>query len=277
MKPNKFKYPKPRKGLPLRNFRDFINLFRQDIKYKFIPFKLYYKYRAHKYARRSSPELYLIKYLCEKQKISLDVGANLGLFTYFLQKHSKEVFAFEPNPYPLRYLYSLVENNTSVLPIAIGNEDRIIELNIPKNRKGWSSNGASLKNIGINSGIKLDVICKKIDSLSYENVGLIKIDVEGFEIEVIKGALRTINKCKPNMIIENEIIHQKNPKELLNLITNFGYEVFFPTENLKLKKIDDNFDFYSAQEKPELKITSYIQNFICIHGDNLNKYTDLIK
>ena len=79
-------------------------------------------------------------------------------------------------------------------------------------------------------------------------MGLIKIDVEGFEIEVIKGASRTIKKCKPNMIIENEIVHQKNPKELLNLIINFGYRVFYPTENLKLKEISNNFDFYSAQK-----------------------------
>ena len=75
-------------------------------------------------------------------------------------KNSKEVFAFEPNPYPLRYLYSLVENNTSVLPIAIGNVDQNIELNIPK-KEGLSSNGASLKNIDIASGIKLNVTCKK--------------------------------------------------------------------------------------------------------------------
>lgn len=277
MKASRFQYPKPVKSLPLKNFRDLINLFRQDIKYKFVPFKLYYKYRAHKYAKKSSPELNLIKYFCEKQKISLDVGANLGLFTYFLQKYSHEVFAFEPNPYPLRYLYSLVGNNTSILPIAVGSRDQTIELNIPKNRKGWSSNGASLKKIDINSGIKLKVICRKIDSLSFENVGLIKIDVEGFEIDVLKGAVRTINEQKPNMIIENEIIHQKNPMELLKLIIGFGYQVYFPTVNIKLKKIDNNFDFNIAQKNPELKNTTYLQNFICIHRDNIAKYNDLIE
>jgi hypothetical protein len=79
------------------------------------------------------------------------------------------------------------------------------------------------------------------------------------------------------MIIENEIIHQKNPMELLKLVISFGYQVYFPTVNIKLKKIDNNFDFNVAQKNPELKSTTYLQNFICIHEDNIAKYNDLIE
>lgn len=80
--------------LPLENIRDFINLFRQDIKFKYAPFRLYYKYRAFKYAKKKTPELNLIKYLIKKDQISLDIGANLGLFTFFLSRYSKKSFCF---------------------------------------------------------------------------------------------------------------------------------------------------------------------------------------
>ena len=101
-------------NLPIENFRDILNIVRQDIKYKYMPGRLYYKYRAKKYAKNKTPELNLIRYLADNNKISLDIGANLGLFTYFMSKHSKKVLAFEPNPYPLRYLPRLIDKNVSV-------------------------------------------------------------------------------------------------------------------------------------------------------------------
>jgi len=44
------------------------------------------------------PELELLPHLCEKNKISFDVGAHKGLYTYYLSKYSKKCWAFEPNP-----------------------------------------------------------------------------------------------------------------------------------------------------------------------------------
>ena len=108
-------------ALPKETFRDWLNEFRQDLKFRYIPFRGYYRLRAYKYMLRMNPEMGLLRFLSDPLKDSLDIGANLGLFTYFLSRHSRHVYAFEPNPYPLRTLRSVVDANVTILPIAISN------------------------------------------------------------------------------------------------------------------------------------------------------------
>jgi len=265
MKDFNFEYPDEK--LSIENFRDFTNIVKQDIKFKYIPFKAYYKYRAYKYAKNVTPELNIINKVSDKNKVSLDIGANLGLFTYFMSKFSKKVYAFEPNPYPLRYLKSVVDENVEIIPIAIGDNDGYAKLRIPKNRKGWSSNGASVANIDINNGIEYTVEIRKVDTLNIQNIGLIKIDVEGFEIDVLNGSINTLKNQKPNLIIENEIIHNSRPYEIFELMEDIGYKIFYVDNSKNLTRIKDDFNFVRNQMNPGNKDYNYIQNFIFLHEE----------
>ena len=74
--------------LPKENLRDFINDFRLDVKFRYVPFRGYYRHRSYKYMRRIDPEMGLLKFIVNPKRICLDVGANLGLFTYFLSRYS---------------------------------------------------------------------------------------------------------------------------------------------------------------------------------------------
>jgi len=264
-------YERKKFDLPIENLRDLSNLIRQDIKFKYIPFKLYYKFRSYKYANKITPELNLIKILTDKNKLSLDIGANLGLFTFFIQKYSKFVYAFEPNPFPLRYLYDLVSENVKVVPIALNNYDGEVTLNIPKKPKGWSSNGASLKNTDV-FHIKYKVDSRTVDSLKIENIEFIKIDVEGNEMAVLKGAKETLLNQKPNLLIENEFIHQENPYEIFEYLKEYNYIAHYALQKDKITKITDNFDLAKLQLNPETKRYGYVQNFIFIHRKNLEKF-----
>ena len=249
--------------LPSLNWRDTENKFRQDLKYKYLPFRLYYKIRSYKYAKYRNPELNIIKDLVSKNQISIDVGANLGLFTYFMARHSKHVYAFEPNPYPLRNLKNVVDKNVTILPIALGSSNGKANLKIPRNIKGWSSNGASLGDKDYGDGMLFEVQCRKLDSLKIENIGLIKIDVEGFETDVLKGAENIIKKQKPTMIIENETIYKKGSTNVLfEAMREYGYEKYICKQN-KLEKFR-NFSFEEHQKDPANKDLNYIQNFIFI-------------
>ena len=250
--------------LPAITFRDRLNRLKQNIKFKYLPFRLYHRIRCYKYAKYRSPELSLISSLVKNNQNSIDIGANLGLFTFFMSRASKHVFAFEPNPYPLENLKDLVDSNVTILPIALGNNDGPVEIKIPHHRKGWSSNGASLASKEINDGKIINIQCRKLDSLNIENVGLIKIDVEGFEIEVIRGAKDTILKNKPVMIIENEIVHTKDTNELFTIMNEFGYDKYICNPIGKLEKIGN----FSVEENQKNAIRNldinYIQNFIFI-------------
>ena len=250
--------------LPAITFRDRLNRLKQNIKFKYLPFRLYHRIRCYKYAKYRSPELNLISNLVKKNQNSIDIGANLGLFAFFMSRASKHVFAFEPNPYPLENLKDLVDSNVTILPIALGNNDGPVEIKIPHHRKGWSSNGASLASKEINDGKIINIQCRKLDSLNIENIGLIKIDVEGFEIEVIRGAKDTILKNKPVMIIENEIVHTKDTNELFTIMNEFGYDKYICNPIGKLEKIGN----FSVEENQKNAIRNldinYIQNFIFI-------------
>ena len=254
--------------LPAITFRDRLNRIKQNIKFKYLPFRLYHRIRCYKYAKYRSPELSLISNLVNSTQNSIDIGANLGLFTFFMSRASKHVFAFEPNPYPLENLKGLVDSNVTVLPIALGNNDGPVEIKIPHHRKGWSSNGASLASKEINDGKIINIQCRKLDSLNIENIGLIKIDVEGFEIEVIKGAKDTILKNKPIMIIENEIVHTKDTNELFTTMNDFGYDKYICNSIGKLEKVGN----FSVEENQKNAIRNldinYIQNFIFIPKEN---------
>jgi len=254
--------------LPAITFRDRLNRLKQNIKFKYLPFRLYHRIRCYKYAKYRSPELSLISNLVKNNQNSIDIGANLGLFTFFMSRASKHVFAFEPNPYPLENLKGLVDSNVTVLPIALGNNDGPVEIKIPHHRKGWSSNGASLASKEINDGKIINIQCRKLDSLNIENIGLIKIDVEGFEIEVIRGAKDTILKNKPVMIIENETVHTKDTNELFTTMNEFGYDKYICNSIGKLEKIN-NFSFEENQKNTIRNLDiNYIQNFIFIPKEN---------
>ncbi len=268
-------YKKKNFDLPIENLKDLLNILRQDIKFKYIPFKLYYKYRSYKYANKITPELNLIKNLTDISKTSLDIGANLGLFTFFIQKYSKFVYAFEPNPYPLRYLYDLVGENVKVFPIAISELNSEVILNIPKKPKGWSSNGASLKYKN-EFAIKYKVDSRTVDSLKIENLGFIKIDVEGNEMGVLQGAKKTLIEQRPNLIVENESIHQKDPNKIFKFLSDYDYFAFYTLKKGKIIKIEKNIEIEKLQKNPELKRYGYVQNFIFIHKSKINKFYKII-
>ena len=269
-------YEFPNSTLPIENLKDFLAIVKQDIKYFYIPFNFYHLIRVNKYKKKSLPELSLIKFLCSPNGNSIDVGANLGLYSYLMSRYTKQLHAFEPNPYPLRYLKKLNKGNTKIYPIAIGNVNQEVELFIPKNHKGWTSNGASLRQLNLGKGMKLKVDCRTIDSFDFQNIELIKIDVEGCEQDVIDGAINTIKNWLPNIIIENEIFHTKDPLSVLNNLLELGYSAFYCKNEGELIQLDKKFNFEKNQLDPSKKDKNYIQNFIMIHKNKLDLLSNSI-
>src|SRR3990172_8953474 len=131
-------------AIPREDFRDILNEFRLDLKFRWVPFRAYYRLRAFKYMHFIDPEMGLLRFLVDPRRISIDVGANLGLFTYFLARASRQVHAFEPNPIPFRILARVADSNVIARQMAITDRSADVRLIVPKGRRGWSSNGAGL-------------------------------------------------------------------------------------------------------------------------------------
>lgn len=253
-------------NLPKENIRDFINDIRLDFKFRYVPFRGYYRLRSYKYMHRIDPEMGLLKFIVDPRRISLDVGANLGLFTYFLARYSTHVYAFEPNPVPIRILRSVADDNVTVMEMALTDRTGEVEFVVPKGRRGWSSNGARIAQAPRGKAAVLKVPCSRIDDLGYSDVGFIKIDVEGHEHSVLLGARETLARDRPNLFVENEFAHAGPAMhEVFTLMSDFGYDGFALVDGV-LKNVS-----HLSVEKHQIEPRHdggdgrrYVKNFIFI-------------
>ncbi|HLB30501.1 MAG TPA: FkbM family methyltransferase [Gammaproteobacteria bacterium] len=249
--------------LPRENLRDYLNELRLDLKFRYPPWRAYYRYRAHKYLTRIDPEMGILKFLVDPRRASLDIGANLGLFTYFLARLCPKVYAFEPNPFPLRLLRYVADPNVEVAPTAITDRTGDVELVIPKGRKGWSSNGASLEDHCSGRTIRVTAPGARLDDLHLPPAGFIKIDVEGHELAVLRGALATLARDRPNIYIENEHAHAGDSAvAVFQLLAGLGYQGFFFEDGV-LRTLS-HFDVEKHQLQPAAGAGDrrYVRNFV---------------
>ena len=252
--------------LPKETFRDYINELRLDIKYKYIPFRGYYRIRSYRHMYNKAPEMGLLKFIVDPSRNSVDVGASLGLFTYFLARYSVHVYAFEPNPLPLRYLRTLVDDNVTVVHGALSDFSGEVELSIRRNRRGWTCSGARIGESRGGTVLKVKVPCSRLDDLGYSNIGFIKIDVQGHEKAVLTGARRTIERDRPNLFLENEYaVTGEAMMDVFALMRDLDYDGFALIDGV-LKNVN-HFSIEEHQIKPRedrARRKEYVRNFIFI-------------
>ena len=166
--------------------------------------RLPFAYWLHRFRGCGAELAQLDKLFC-KRGTAIDVGANAGLFTYVLSKHFRRVYSFEANSdvaMPIR-LYNAA--NVTLYPFGLSSTTRAATFYIPRMGKlelaGWGSlNPGNLP--GAERLTEIKVQLRPLDDLEIENVDFIKIDVEGHEIEVLKGATKTIRESRPVVLIE---------------------------------------------------------------------------
>lgn len=138
------------------------------------------------------------------QRVAVDIGAHLGTWTCQLAEKFEHVVAFEPEPINFRILTANVgaRENVRLLPLAVGPWPGRIALSNddPRLSSTYYVNNAN------GSLAERWAPCMTLDSLKLPQVDLLKIDVEGLECEVIAGARETIERCKPVVIIEDNML-----------------------------------------------------------------------
>ena len=126
-----------------------------------------------------------------KFKTILDIGAWCGTWSLAMQKYAENIFCYEPNKTHFACLEKNLApfSNISLYNCAIGNEEGFVKLT----EETATQNTRVIQEKG-------DTKICTIDSLNLDNIDLIKIDVEGFEMEVLKGATETIKNVQYIMI-----------------------------------------------------------------------------
>ena len=211
--------------------------------------------------RKGEPELALIPFLADRRRVSIDIGANKGVYTYALLPHSSAVHAFEPNPKLFRMLHRWAERRAILHPEALSDVSGTAQLLVPQTSSGYSNQGASLSAVKVSGrhGV-VNVKTSRLDDMSIDNVGFIKIDVEGFEKQVLEGARETLRRDQPNLLIEMEEAHTGVPlAEMIADVCAYGYDCFVLRRGTltPFSRIDPHGDHRAPLDRP-----NYLFNFI---------------
>lgn len=183
--------------------------------------------------RGYEPEMKLLHQLCTQDKSSIDVGANVGIYTYYMQRFSKAVYAFEPNgELAQRLKIVFCDKNVVVEPVALSDRDGSARLRVPQYSDGLATIEVENR-LSCPGDIEvMEVPTRTLDSYAFTDIGCIKIDVEGHELAVLCGAKKLLERERPALIIECEERHKPGTlTEVDAFLKNFGYQGFFYREN----------------------------------------------
>ena len=147
----------------------------------------------------------------------IDIGAHNGDTCIDLVDTFQRVYAFEPNPESIKDIPDTIKK----FPFALGNKKEELVLTIPDNGYKNNKHGSIVRH---QSGIRqYSVSVKTLDGFEFKEVDLIKIDVEGMELEVLEGAIHTIMKWRPVVLFENK--RSRYNKKLVDFFNEISYTI----------------------------------------------------
>ena len=232
-------------------------------------------YMHHRRLRLAAPaetEIALLPVLCEPGTVAIDVGANKGLYVDHLRAAGANVIAFEPYPHMARQLRRFYRGSVNV-----------------QNSRSRTSTGArscacrrttcpglrsrrptaSRWRITPAASRPSRSKCVRLDEFEFRNVSFIKIDVEGHEEAVLKGAHATLVANHPCLLIEIEERHNAGSVlRIALMLATLGYENHFLLDN----ELHPYADFDPARHQPPANVGErgktgvYVNNFIFVHA-----------
>lgn len=168
---------------------------------KMLPFT-YFRYRV---TGLLEPELMHLDALLVSREIAIDIGANEGMYTYALAKRFARVYSFEINAEVTGLLENYKSEKIELVRCGLSSASGEARFFVPVSgglvQTGWGSldpgNLPEAERV-----IETRVPLKTLDEFKIGGVGFIKIDVEGHEVEVLKGAAETIANSRPVILME---------------------------------------------------------------------------
>ncbi len=239
-----------------------------------LPEKLLMRLRVLRELKRGEPELKIVRCICDRSELSIDVGANRGVYAYLFSKYSAHVLAVEPHPLMVHKLKKSLPGSVEVLNFAASDHEGECEFHIPQDAGRDVHSRCSLE-VGVNSEFRTRTISverRRLDKLPIEGriVGVIKIDVEGHELSTLQGITGLVTKSKPTIIVESEARHHAGaPQNVFQFLLKFGYRGYFihrgnlhPLAEFSVER----FQASNAEKAVDGKRSpDYVNNFLFIH------------
>jgi len=180
-------------------------------------------FRKTNYQQKSLDMSY--KYI-KKFDVAIDVGANLGLMSRRYSETFKSVYSFEPVKSLFECLQKNLDdkNNITFFNYGLGEEENNVTISNLNDLDNFNSGNWSIVDF---QNVKDRIISEEIKIKTLDSFGLkpdfIKIDVQSFELEVLKGSLKTIDKYSPVLQIEiqGKLKQESNP--IWKILQDYNY------------------------------------------------------
>jgi FkbM family methyltransferase len=180
------------------------------------------------YGQFSQGEVEIFTRFIQRGSIALDIGANIGAHTVPMAQLAGPnglVVAFEPQPILHQILCAnLAVNsipNTMTYAMALGNNQGTCMIPVLDYSKPYNFGGLGMDQVTEGVAVPLG----RLDDFLLERVDFIKLDVEGYEFQVLEGAAQTVDRCRPVMYVEND--RKEKSAELIQCLLDMGYHLWW--------------------------------------------------
>lgn len=221
-------------------------------------------------------ELRIAPLLCDKGKTSIDIGAAYGIYTVHIVDASRDCLAFEPHQsltLELREMAQCLSLPIRVETIALSDVQGEANLRMLEEDVGRSTIEPenTLEDPDGSRISETTVPIRRLDDYDLDSVGFIKIDVEGHELSVLRGAIQTIRRCSPSILIEIEERHKQNAiRDVQEFFFKINYKGYFllnrsllPIRQFDLKR-HQNVDNIGGWKRNWKRYGVYVNNFFFI-------------
>ncbi len=229
------------------------------------------------YEQEFDAELLLLEFLLKPDSVFFDIGTNKGEYAYYAEKLTdpKNIYLFEPEK-KLNKQLKAIFSSSHVFDIALSDSKGTHQFKIPV-INGVADNCLSSLETNNKEDNETDAIIYEVKTDTLDNFtkeknlfpDLIKIDVEGHELSVIKGAEDYISKHHPTLIIEIEQRHHSdiNIDIVFNSFKTKGYKCYYYSkEKARLFSYEDKENLTNT--KDYFGKINYINNYIFVHNNN---------
>jgi FkbM family methyltransferase len=209
-------------------------------------------------------EIRLLLSLLKLPGMVIEVGANMGVHTVpmatELARQGRSMLALEPQPIIFQQLCAnLALNglmNVTALSYACGSEKGAVSFEVPDYRSLGNFGSTSMHTGSESNTRHATVPCIRLDDLVPDaTVGLIKIDVEGYELQVLEGSSKILARSLPVLYVENDRVDQ-SPR-LIQWLWDHGYHLWW-----HIPRLFNPDNFFGVKENIYSNVSSF--NMLCL-------------
>jgi FkbM family methyltransferase len=234
----------------------------------------FFEFLRYKYLIGEREILFLHDFVPRGEKMAIDVGSSIGLYSRALANLVPKVVSFEANPAVATFAKAVAPGNVDVINIALSSAAKRTTLRVPVNKRGHTMDDLGTIDEKIDFDGKftaVEILSEPLDAFDFTHCGFIKIDVEGHEEDVLEGAKNLIGRSRPVLMIELEERHNPGTVDrVTQWLCQLGYGGYFLSQGKWLPitkfRVQSDQDWRTVSKVPprHRRTVHYIGNFVFV-------------